>query len=154
MIHLRRGAIEDLADLQNIFVTSVMQTCAADYTPEQINVWVSSIEDTARWHQILTQQLVWVATWSEHLVGFATLNQGYHIDLLYVHPNFQRKGVAGVLLSAIESFAIQSGQKVIHSEVSITARSFFEKNKFEIQCEQIVYRQDIGLKNYKMIKNL
>ena len=38
----------------------------------------------------------------------------------------------------------------IFAEVSITAKSFFEKYGFVVVTEQVVYKKGIGLTNYKM----
>lgn len=154
MITIRRGTIEDLAALQQLFVASITQTCAGDYTQAQIEVWISSVEDHLRWLHILTEQVVLVATWRGHLAGFVTLHQGNYLDLLYVDPNCQRLGVATKLLRAIETEAVSKNQAILHADVSITARPFFEKNSFQWLAAQTVIREGISLVNYKMSKAL
>ena len=44
-----------------------------------------------------------------------------------VHKDFQSKGIVTILLNDIERYAITAGITRVTSEVSLTARPFFEK---------------------------
>lgn len=44
---------------------------------------------------------------------------------MFIHKDFQGKGVATLLLNEIERYAVAAGITRITSEVSITARPFF-----------------------------
>lgn len=46
---------------------------------------------------------------------------------MFVHKDFQGEGIATMLLNEIEQYAITNGIIRITSEVSLTARPFFEK---------------------------
>ena len=48
---------------------------------------------------------------------------------MFVHKDFQGKGIATMLLEEIERYAITAGIMRITSEVSLTARPFFEKKR-------------------------
>lgn len=55
------------------------------------------------------------------------MNKDGYLHSMFVHKDFQRKGIATLLLSEVEQIAEQYGVTQITSEVSLTARTFFEK---------------------------
>lgn len=55
---------------------------------------------------------------------------------MFIHKDFQGKGVATLLLNEIERYAVAAGITRITSEVSITARPFFEKRGYIVEVEQ------------------
>ena len=71
---------------------------------------------------------------------------------MFVHKDFQGEGIATMLLEEIERYAITAGITRITSEVSLTARPFFEKRGYKLVKEQQIERQGILLTNYVMIK--
>ena len=51
----------DLAAILNLFAATVKTVCAKDYTPVQIDAWVSSINNPERWESRITQQYFIIA---------------------------------------------------------------------------------------------
>ena len=151
---IRQGIISDLPELKKLFVETIIAICAADYNQQQIDVWISSVENNQRWLELIANQFVLVAQFEKQIVGFITLDHGNYIDLLYVHKDYQRQGIATQLLANIEMEAQRQKQTHLISDVSKTARPFFEKNKFEILKEQVVAVKGVNLINYKMQKTL
>ncbi len=154
IIALRKGTLQDLNELQKLFVETVESVCCADYNEDQINVWTSSVKNTQRWNEILTNQMVLVAQCNDKIVGFSSLDNTNYIDLLYVHKDYQEQGIAKKLYMAIEKIAVQHNQTELSSDVSITARPFFEKLGFMVTKKQTVLRQNVELTNFKMTKKL
>ena len=151
---LRKGQLTDLTELKQLFADTVTTICNADYNKQQIEVWTSGIDKKQRWEDIMTKQIVLVAQHTDKIVGFTTLDNGNYIDLLYVHKDHQRQGIAQQLLNGIETEARRLKQTTLTSDVSKTARPFFEKNDFKVLTEQIVNKKGIDLINYKMTKTL
>jgi len=154
---IRIGQLVDLAELQKLFLETITEICIADYNDDQINAWISdtkSNRNKQRWIDILTKQYVLVAHINNEIVGFATLDNGNYIDLLYVHKNHQRQGIADSLYENIENEAKRQNQSSLTSNVSKTARPFFEKVGFEVTKEQTVVRRNVELTNYKMEKKI
>lgn len=102
---VRQGQANDLADLQKLFVYTITTICKSDYNKQQIEVWASSVDNKQRWDEIMTKQFVLVAQQDNKIVGFATLDNGNYIDLLYVHKDHQRQGIADKLYAEIETEA-------------------------------------------------
>lgn len=151
---VRKGQIDDLTEMQKLFVDTITTICKTDYDEQQIEVWTSGIENKKRWQDILTKQFVLVAQQEDKIIGFATLDNGSYLDFLYVHKDHQRQGVAQRLLQDIETEVRRLKQTVLTSDVSKTAKSFFEKNNFKVLKEQVVNRKGVNLINYEMAKTL
>ena len=117
-IELYLGELKDMQAVQNLFVDTVSAVCSADYDQEQIVAWTSSVEDSERWLDIMTNQVVVVAKISGQIVGFATLANGNYIDLMYVHKDHQGNGIAGTLYQYLEHVALQNDQFDLDADVT------------------------------------
>ncbi|WP_345237521.1 GNAT family N-acetyltransferase [Hymenobacter saemangeumensis] len=133
---------------------TISSVCRPDYTAKQLEVWTSGVNNEQRWRDILLNQFVLVALQDTEIVGFATLDAGHYIDLLYVHKDYQRQGIAQELYTEIEKEARQQQQVELTADVSITARVFFESVGFSVINEQVVMRQGVELINFRMRKFL
>jgi putative acetyltransferase len=143
----------DYNEIKQLFVETVTEVCSKDYTPEQIEVWVSSAKNTQRWLDIFTHQYVLVAEIGDKIVGFGTLENGDYLDLLYVHKDFQRKGIANLLYLELEKVVEEQKKYSLSADVSKTARPFFESKGFTVIKEQNNLIQGVEIVNYKMEKN-
>lgn len=153
-ISIRLAKLDDLTEMQRIFVDTITTVCSSDYDEQQIRVWVSGVNNTERWKKIIVEQYVIVADKGDKILGYGTLNNESYIDLLYVHKDHQGQGIAQLLLDEITKEARQLGQTKLNSDVSKTARPFFAKNGFVQLSEQTNIREGVELINYKMTKHL
>lgn len=153
-ISVRRAKADDLAEMLQLFSDTISTICKNDYSSEQIKAWTSSVEDFQTWTDKLMSQYFIVAELDNKLVGFASLENGDYIDFLYVHKDYQRQGIANKLYLEIEKEAINRRAIILSSNVSKTARPFFEQKKFIINEEQVNIRQGVEIINYKMTKRL
>ncbi|KAB1230458.1 GNAT family N-acetyltransferase [Chryseobacterium viscerum] len=151
---IRKGEINDLPEMQQLFTGAIDEICKKDYDPQQLDAWKSGAENEERWMNVISNQFVLIVVSGGHMAGFCTLDQGNYIDLLFVHKEYQHKGIASLLYSLIEQEALQHHEKEITADVSKTARPFFEKTGFQVVKEQTVYVKGIAMTNYKMIKHL
>jgi len=153
-ISIRPALLSDLAEMQTLFVETIEAVCKKDYSPEQIKVWTSSIEHTNRWTDRLQKQYFLIAQIENKIVGYSSLQDKDYLDFLYVHKDFQRQGIADRLYNEIEIEAIKRGSTILNSDVSITAKPFFEKKEFKILLEQKNTINGVEIVNYKMTKDL
>lgn len=153
-ISIRFSKLSDLKEMQKMFVDTISTICKNDYTPEQIRVWTSSIEDTQRWVKKLTLQYFLVAELDNKIVGYASLEDNDYVDFLYVHKDYQRQGIADKLYREIEKEAIKRKATILSSDVSETAKPFFEKKGFKTILPQTNIIKDVEIINYKMKKIL
>ena len=151
-ITFRNAILSDLNEIQELFVQTIESVCKNDYNSDQINVWISGVSNIERWHEVIDTQFVLLAIIENKISGFGTLKNGNYIDLFYIHKDFQRKGIAQRILSELE--AKKQHSKSITSEVSITAKPFFEKKGFVVKAEQKNILLGVEIINYKMEKEL
>lgn len=150
----RNATLEDLPAMKALYRDTILTVCRKDYTEEQVNIWSSSANKEERWLDMVVNQYVLLAGIGDELVGFATLRDHNYIDFFYVHKDFQGMGIAGELLRALIQKATEQGTMLLSSDISKTARPFFEKQGFKVVAEQENVRQDQVLINYKMIRHL
>ncbi len=68
---------------------------------------------------------------------------------MYVHKDFQGKGIASVLL---DHLITRAGNTEVSSDVSKTARPFFERKGFEVVKENHLEIDGVPISNFKMRK--
>lgn len=150
MITLRPATPNDLPAILQLFRETIETVCIPDYTPEQIRVWVDRGSDLQRWQTKLETQYFLVADQQGTLAGFGSLEGNSYIDLMYVHKDQQGKGIATALLTALEEEAGRHGVKTITSDVSTTARPFFERMGYRVLTERTRVLQGVPIRNYQM----
>lgn len=147
LFHLRPYRSEDIREVLSVFRESITVTCAKDYSLQQRTAWLSGGEPE-RFDKRLQESFSLVALGDGKVVGFGNLAEGNRIDLLYVHPSFQRKGIASALLEALEEKAAGATEV----EASMTALPFFLSHGYRLVVEQTVDRMGVALKNNRMRK--
>lgn len=147
-MEIRKYLESDCKILSELFYNTVHTVNAKDYTKEQLDVWATGEVGLEKRNQSLKEHYSVVAVEGEVIVGFGDIDSTGYLDRLFVHADYQRKGIATAICNQLEQ-AVQ-GNIVTHA--SITARPFFEKRGYTVVKEQQVERQGIFLTNFIMIK--
>ena len=150
MVKIRKYQIADCEELANLFYETVHSVNAKDYKKEQLDVWATGRVDLDLWNRSFLEHYTLVATEGDSIVGFGDIDETAYLDRLYVHKDFQKKGIATALCNALEQGIV--GTITVHA--SITARPFFEKRGYVLVKEQKVERQGILLTNFVMEKQV
>ncbi|KAF2512556.1 GNAT family N-acetyltransferase [Flavobacterium foetidum] len=150
----RKATISDLSEMQELYIATIQSVCKNDYNTEQIEAWIYGVNNKERWIDVIETQFVLLAVIEDKIVGYGTLKDANYIDFFYVHKDFQRKGIADKILAELELEAKKQHSKIITSDISITARPYFEKKGFVVKTEQKNIRLGVELINYKMEKEL
>ncbi len=153
IVNIRTATLQDLPQILALFENTIKSICKDDYTPEQIEVWTSSVRNTEKWENRIQNQHFIVAELNNIIVGFCSLKNDY-LDVLYVHKEYLRQGIADKLYADIESKALSINCKTIIVDASITAKPFFIKQGFEIVKENKNLIKGIEIINYNMKKKL
>jgi putative acetyltransferase len=153
-ITIRQATSNDLGEVAQLFRETIEVVNAKDYSPEQINVWKIGASKKERWLNKFSEQYFLVAEIDNKLAGFGSITHDGYLDFMYVSKNHQSIGIATEIYNELEKFAQANQLDKISSDVSITAKPFFEKKGFEMIREQQVDINGIKLTNYKMQKNL
>ena len=152
---IREAQQPDAAELKELFQHTVLVINRQDYSQSEVEDWascgdnLSEIENMIRTHYFI----VAVSRQSE-IVGFSSITTQGYLHAMFVHKDFQGKGIATILLKEIERYAITTGIRRIISEVSLTARPFFEKRGYIVEKEQKRKANQLSLTNFWMAKVL
>lgn len=153
-IVLRQATLLDLPVLKSLFIDSIYKVCKADYTENQLRAWAANTisgDNAAYWETTLSTQTLWLAEVRGQIVGFSALADTV-VDLLFVHHDYLRRGIAKQLYQHLEDIARKRNYPFLTAKVSLTALPFFKAMGFEIEQAQTVLRHEEYLRNYKMIK--
>ena len=152
---IREATVTDIPELSEMYQFTLRAVNIVDYTSEEIEDWVSCGDDLSHWVDLIKNLWFIVAlNASGRIIGFSSISREGYLHSMFVHKDYQRQGVAGFLLGKIEEYAAECGIKTISSEVSITARPFFEKQGYEVIKEQKRKANRLCLTNYWMKKTL
>ena len=135
-----------LATLQR----AIRETASAHYGARQIAVWAPDDIDLTEWGRRRAAVSTRVAEIDGQIVGFTDLDDAGHIDMLFVHPSFGRRGVASALFETVLADARRAGLAALTVEASLTAREFFERNGFSLVAQQEVERGGVRLTNFRL----
>ncbi len=145
---IREYQSSDCEVLAELFYNTVHRINVKDYTKEQLDVWATGNVDLEKWNQSFEEHYSLVAIGDEVIIGFGDIDKAGYLDRLFVHSDYQRKGIATAICNQLE----QAVQGSIVTHASITARPFFEKRGYRVIKEQQVERQGIFLTNFIMEK--
>jgi len=150
---LRTYRPNDKRPLQQLFFHTVHTVNSRDYTPEQLDAWAPVEADRWRWSQ-LDDQFCFVVECQRVLVGFAGIRNDGVLNFLYVHPDFQGRGIATALFKQVERLARKQGLPFVHTVTGSTARGFFEKKGFVLLREVQEIQAGVAFLHYEMAKAL
>lgn len=150
-MNIRRYKSSDLEQIARLFYETVHAINIKDYTEQQVNVWATGNINLKDWDSSFLRHLTYVAVENDLIIGFGDIDETGYLDRLYVHKDFQGRGVATAICNRLEN-EIKTNCITVHA--SITAHLFFEKRGFQTINLQKVERQSVFLMNYIMIKNL
>lgn len=133
----------DCKELTELFYNTVHTINAKDYTKEQLDIWATKQTNLKKWDQSLQKNYSLVAIDNGIIVGFGDIDKTGYLDHLFVHADYQGKGIATAICNQLEQAVY--GSILTHS--SITAKSFFEKRG--VQSYKRTMRRTTGDFSYK-----
>ena len=148
MITIRKYQTGDEQGTWDVFYSSIHQVCSNHYFTEQLQAWAPANIDRAIWQSKIQSIKPFVAIMNEKIVGYADLQDDGKIDHFFVHGDYQAQGIGSQLMTVI----LDKGatQARLYSEVSHTAKSFYERNGFKVIQVQHVSIGDMILSNNVM----
>ena len=152
---IRVAQQSDVIELKNLFQNTVLTINRRNYSQAEVEDWascgdnLSEIEDMIKTHYFIV-----AINQQSEIVGFSSITLQGYLHSMFVHKDFQGKGIATILLNEIERYATATGLIRITSEVSLTARSFFEKRGYIVEEEQKRKANMLSLTNFWMAKKL
>lgn len=151
-IKIYRATKQDVGTITHLFRDTIQNVNSKDYPPDEIDDWSSWWTDHDKWQERIEEQYFIKAIIDDKIVGFSSLATDGYLDFMFTHKNYQRQGVAANLISKIEKKAKEQGNYLIYSDVSITAKGFFERHGYVVEKQQFKKSRNKELINFRMIK--
>ena len=152
-MNIREYNSDDSKAVYELFFNTVHSVNAADYTEIQLDAWAPKEMDLNIWNnRLLRNNYAVVPELNGVIVGIGTADDIGYFDILYVHKDYQRMGIASLIANDIEKYLCRKGVKTITTNASITARPFFEKRRYHVQEKQNVECRGQFLTIFRMIK--
>ena len=149
-MELRAYATGDARATSVVFLRAVRETARAHYSPEQVEAWAAEYGDIDSWAAARAAAHTRLAIIDGHVAGFTDLDDDGYIDMLFVDPDFGRRGVASTLLASVIALARQRGLTVLTTFASLTSQRVFERQGFTITGERYFGDGDLAAKTYAM----
>lgn len=150
---IRAALQSDAVELKNLFQNTVLAINRCDYSQAEVEDWASCGDDLSNIEDMIkTHYFIVAVNQQSEIVGFSSITPQGYLHSMFVHKDFQGEGIATMLLNEIEQYAITNGIMRITSEVSLTARPFFEKKGYIVEEEQKRKANQLSLTNFWMAK--
>lgn len=147
----------DIKEIVSLFYETVHSVNSKDYSQLELDAWAPKEEKEFKmksWQESLGKNITFVAKINNKIVGFSDITQNGYLNRLYVHKDYQGKGIATALVEILEVEAKKLNLLEIDTEASITAKPFFEQRGYKIVCSQTVERKGVKLTNFKIKKRI
>jgi GNAT superfamily N-acetyltransferase len=125
---IRRATAADAEAVHKIVLLALRETNAPDYPPPVIDRLALTLPDKVA--SSLETGHAFVAVINGQVVGTGSLN-GKTVSSVYVHPEYQRRGIATKLMDAVENVASAQFQGTLSVQSSVTAKPFYAKRGFK-----------------------
>ena len=150
---IRAALQSDAVELKKLFQNTVLAINRRDYSQAEVEDWASCGDDLSNIEDMIkTHYFIVAVNQQSEIVGFSSITPQGYLHSMFVHKDFQGEGIATILLNEIEQYAITNGIMRITSEVSLTARPFFEKKGYIVVEEQKRKANQLSLTNFWMAK--
>lgn len=149
-LRIREYLDGDLDAVLHCFHRSVRGIASRHYDAAQLSAWAPDVPDRKLWQERLRTGRTLLAEYSGELAGFVRVEDSGYIDLLYVDPAYERRGLGRRLLSEACEWVKSRGAVRLTSEVSLAARPAFEALGFQVDAEQTVERRGVRFTNFRM----
>ena len=153
MLTIRKFINDDAPEVQELYYSTIHAINIRDYTQEQIDRWAPAHGDPKKWIEKAQESVAYVALIDDRIVGFANITHEGYVDSFYIHHAYQRQGIGNRLMARIEKVVIKTVSKLT-SDVSITAKPFFERHGYRVVKEELTDFCGTPFIRYSMEKKL
>jgi putative acetyltransferase len=149
---IRKYQPADCKEITQLFYDTVHSVNTKDYSQEQVDAWATGTVNIEKWNESFLENYSVVAVENGMITGFGDIDHTGYLDHLFVHKDYQGKGIATVICDALEDHVFESGIRIVYTHASITAKPFFVKRGYKVKKEQQVERRGVKLTNFVMEK--
>lgn len=129
MIFIRKAVRSDAQVIHDLRSRSILEQCVNYYDLEQLSVWTEGGVSESLINDIAST--FYVSVIGDRVIGCGklTIETGM-IDAIFVEPEFTGKGAAKLMLSFLESLALQNDLISIQLESTLNAAPFYRSCGF------------------------
>lgn len=128
---IRLAQDKDYAGIARLHRNTIRHINAKDYPEDVISIW-SKRTKASRFRNSASKVKRWVAVEKGKIVGFCDHDFKCELSGLYIHKDFQGKGLGGKLLKIAEKSMKKLGCKKIKIMSTISAKTFYQKNDYKV----------------------
>jgi GNAT superfamily N-acetyltransferase len=139
---IRRATAADAEAVHKIVLLALRETNARDYPASVIDRLVLTLP--AKVASNLETWCAFVAIVNGQVVGTGSLN-GQTVSSVYVHPDYQGRGIATKLVDAVEGAFNAQFDGTLNVQSSVTAKPFYANRGFAIVREEFFGEEPIIL---------
>ena len=139
-MHIRDYKPSDCKEIAELFCNTVHSINSIDYSTEQLDVWASGKVNLQEWNDSFIEHYTLVSVENDTLLGFGDIDSTGYLDRLFVHKDYQGRGIASALLEALEK-SVDGNLVTVHA--SKTAKAFLSKKA--LLWSKIVKRSEMVL---------
>lgn len=141
---VRKWNRADASETAVLIRKAVSSACGIAYSRKQCDAWTAGIS-ADRISLILEKEKAFAAEMHGKLAGIGSVTSDGYLDLLYVLPEYQHRGIASMLCDVLEK-----DHDVIRVHASVCAEDFFQRRGYETVRKETVFRNGTALVRYEM----
>ncbi|WP_299257831.1 GNAT family N-acetyltransferase [uncultured Aquimarina sp.] len=151
---ISKATDSDLPLMQRLFYQTVTIYGSKIFTKEEVKIYSRLALDKKHWIQKFTEDFVYNAKLNGEVVGSFSLSKDGVIEYIFVHQNYQGRGIAKELYKTLERVTKEARIGILTTRINMSTKDFFKKNGFEIikSIEKVAGGEDIvtynGVKNF------
>ncbi|WP_299216000.1 GNAT family N-acetyltransferase [uncultured Aquimarina sp.] len=151
---ISRATDSDLPLMQRLFYQTVTIYGSKIFTKEEVKIFSRLALDKKHWIEKFTEDFVYNAKLNGEVVGSFSLSKDGVIEYIFVHQNYQGRGIAKELYKTLENIAEEANIGILTTRINMSTKDFFKKNGFEIikNIEKVAGGEDVV--TYNGVKNL
>ncbi|MFD2565074.1 GNAT family N-acetyltransferase [Aquimarina rubra] len=151
---ISRATDSDLPLMQRLFYQTVTIYGSKIFTKEEVKIFSRLALDKNHWTQKFIEDYIYNVKLNGEVIGSFSLSKDGVIEYIFVHQNYQGRGIAKKLYSTLEEVAREAGINSLSTRINLNTKDFFEKNGFKIikNAEKVSGGEEIvsysGVKNF------
>ena len=103
MITIRVALNTDIEEIQSLYRNTVLVINRRDYSQAEVEDWASCGDDLSKIEDMIkTHYFIVAVNRQSEIVGFSSITPQGYLHSMFVHKDFQGKGIATMLLEEIE----------------------------------------------------
>ena len=152
---IRAPRPEDSEDICRVHRAAVHALAGMAYRGEILRAWAGRMTPHGVQRGLQAPGIKgFVAEFDDEVVGFAVLCES-SVRAIYVHPDFQKRGIGSRLLSRLEEEAFSKGLGTVNLNAALNARSFYEANGYHVvRKTRFPLNEELSMGSLEMMKDI